>query len=231
MKKIRIPNEILYLTGICGLALAVAMIAASNFGVSPIVAPAYVLSCRVPFLTFGRAEYLIQFALFVVFCYIMGGFRTVYLSSFVNCLIYGAMLDFWRAVIPVLNPHITPCGSLPFASRATLYLIGLFLTAASVAMFFKSYMYPQVYDFFVRGVSTHFGIRRLKFKLSFDFCSLFTAVAMSFAFFGRLNGIGVGTLITTCTMGFLLEFFFGIYDKYFEFPPLFENFAKKFELK
>lgn len=228
--KIKIPNEIVYLTGICGLALAVAMIAASDFGVSPIIAPAYVLSCAVPWLSFGQAEYLVQGALLVAFCVIMGGFRAVYLSAFANCLIYGAVLDLWRAVIPVLNPHIVTAGSMSLAWRLFLYVVGNLLTGLSVAMFFKSYMYPQMYDFFVRGVSAHYAVARLKFKLCFDFSCLCIGLVLSFAFFGRLNGIGIGTVITSCVTGFIIEFFYKVLDKYFEFPPIFERFARKFDL-
>ncbi len=229
--KIRIPNEIVYLAAICCLALAVAMVASAGFGMSMIVAPAYVLSRRFTALTFGQTEYVVQACLFVVLCVAVGGFRVVFLSAFANCMVYGAVLDFLRFAVPVLNPRVTPVGSLPFAARVCLFAAGLVLTGASVAVFYKTYMYPQVYDFFVRAVSGHFGIKRLKFKYCFDFACLFTATALSLLFFGRLVGIGVGTLIVTCTMGLLIEFFCSLYDKFFDFVPYFSDFAEKFDLK
>ena len=229
--KIRIPNEIVYLAAICCLALAVAMVASAGFGMSMIVAPAYVLSRRFTALTFGQMEYVVQACLFVVLCVAVGGFRTVFLSAFANCLIYGAVLDFLRLTVPVLNPHVTPVGSLPFALRICLFAAGLVLTGASVSAFYKTYLYPQVYDFFVRAVSGHFGVKRLKFKYCFDFTCLFTAAALSLLFFWRLVGIGVGTLIMTCTMGLLIEFFCALYDRFFDFAPYFSGFAEKFYLK
>ncbi len=229
--KIKIADEAAYLTAICGLALAVALIAASGFGVSMIVAPAYVLSRKFTALTFGQMEYVVQSGLFILFCILMGGFRTVYLSSFVNCLIYGAVLDFWRYAVPVLNPAVTPPGSLPMLPRILLFAAGLLLTAASVSAFYNTYLYPQVYDFFVRGVSGRFGIRRLKFKLCFDLICLGIATVLTLCFFGKFVGVGVGTVITACSMGFLIEFFCGIYKKCFIFEPHFKKFAKKFELK
>lgn len=230
MKKIRIPNEILYFAAICLLALAVAMIVASDIGLSHIGAPAYELSCRIPGLSFGRAEYIVQGILFAVFCYAMGGFRAVYLSAFVNCLIYGFILDFFREVIPMLNPNVVAPGTMSLYWRLFLYTGGNILTGLSIAMFFKSYLYPQMYDLFVNGLSKHYGIKRLKFKICFDLCFLFTGLAMSFAFFGRLNGIGIGTVITSCVMGFIIEFFYKILDEHFEFPPIFEGIAEKFKL-
>ena len=102
-KKLKIPSEAVYILAVAFLSLAVAMISAANFGVSMIVAPAYLLSLKLEFLTFGQAEYVIQAGLFVVFCIAMRGFKIVYLSSFATCLVYGAALDLWRC-IPFFNP-------------------------------------------------------------------------------------------------------------------------------
>lgn len=227
--KIKIYNEIAYIISICVLALAVAMVAASRLGVSMIVAPAYVLSRYFTKLTFGQMEYIVQGGLFIVFCVLMGGFRTVYLSAFVNCLLYGAVLDFWRFAIPALNPAAAP-ESLSLAVRICLFTAGLILTGASVAAFYRTYLYPQVYDFFVRAVSGRFGIRRMKFKYAFDFSCLAIATLLTLLFFGRLVGVGIGTLIMACTMGLWIEIFCKLYDKYFDFCPYFPQFAKKFLL-
>ena len=72
MKKIHISSEAVYFISIALLAFSVAMCACTDYGVSMIVAPAYILSLRFPFLTFGQCEYIIQGILFVVFCIIMG---------------------------------------------------------------------------------------------------------------------------------------------------------------
>ena len=68
MKKIRIPSEAAYLFALVLMALSVAMTASADFGVSMIVAPAYILSLKVSFLTFGQSEYIVQALLFIVFC-------------------------------------------------------------------------------------------------------------------------------------------------------------------
>ncbi len=97
-RKLKIPSEVVYILAVALLSLAVAMLTAANFGVSMIVAPAYLLSLKLEFLTFGQAEYVIQAGLFVVFCIAMRGFKIVYLSSFATCLVYGAALDLWRCI-------------------------------------------------------------------------------------------------------------------------------------
>ena len=75
--KIRVHSEMIYLLAIFLLALAVAMLTAADFGISMIVAPAYLLSLKTGFLTFGQAEYVIQAGVFVLLCLILRNFRFV----------------------------------------------------------------------------------------------------------------------------------------------------------
>lgn len=229
-RKLKIPSEVVYILAVALLSLAVAMLTAANFGVSMIVAPAYLLSLKVGIFTFGQAEYVIQAGLFIIFCIVMRGFRAVYLSSFVTCLIYGAALDLWRC-IPFFNPNVTPPGSMSMPIRILLFIFGVLLTSFSVAMFYKTYLYPQVYDFFVKGVSGKFGIKLSRFKTCFDLSCLAVAAIMSLAFFRRFEGIGWGTLVIASINGTIIGFFCRLFDKYFDFPPLFKKFAAHFELK
>lgn len=74
MKKLKLPSEVVYLAAIVLLAFSVAMLTSVDFGISMIVAPAYILSLVVPSLSFGQAEYVIQAMLFVVFCVVMKTF-------------------------------------------------------------------------------------------------------------------------------------------------------------
>ena len=230
MKPRTFPSELCYLLSIVLLSFAVAMVAASGFGVSMVVAPAYVLSLKVPFLTFGQSEYVVQALLFAVFCILMRRVKLVYFSSFLTCLIYGAVLDLWRAVVPLLNPAVTAPGSMAMPVRIVLFACGMLLTAFSVALFYRTYLYPQVYDFFVKGVSLRYGFNMTKFKIASDVCSLAVAVGLTLLFFRRFNGIGVGTLIMTALNGLLIGAFGKGIDRLFVFRPLLPSFAKKFDL-
>ena len=60
MKETRIPvfAEAIYVIGLLLLSLSVAMIASTGFGVSMVVAPAYILSLKWTALTFGQWEYV-----------------------------------------------------------------------------------------------------------------------------------------------------------------------------
>ena len=229
-KKITCPSEVVYFVAIALLSLAVAILTAANFGVSMIVAPAYLFSLKTGVLTFGQSEYVIQAVLFIVFCIAMKGFKPIYLSSFVTCLLYGAVLDLWRK-IPLFNPDVTAPGSMAMWQRIIMFVVGVLMTSLSVALFFKTYLYPQVYDFFVKGVSGKYNIKLSKFKTCFDLTCLAVSVIMTFAFFGKITGIGWGTLVMALINGSLIGMFDKLYDRIFEFKPIIKKLAKLFELK
>lgn len=228
-KKICIPSELTYMLAIVLLSLAVAILTSVNFGISMIVAPAYLLSLKVGVITFGQAEYIIQACLFIVLCLVLRGFRPIYLMSFVTCLIYGAVLDMWR-MLPCFNSAVTKPGSMDLRLRIPLFVIGVLLTSFSVALFFKTYLYPQVYDFFVKAVSFKYGIRISVFKTCFDLTLLLIGTVMTLCFFGKFEALNWGTLIMATLNGTVIGFFSKQLDRFFEFKPVFKGFSSHFEL-
>ncbi|MBQ6018854.1 MAG: hypothetical protein IJL26_01625 [Clostridia bacterium] len=230
MKKIKISSEVDYILAILLLSLSVAMISCTDFGVSMIVAPAYILSQKVPFLTFGQSEYVLQGVLIIVFCILMRRVKLIYFSSFATGLVYGAALDLWRLVIPHFNPDITPPGSLPLWLKLLYFTVGMTATSLSIAMFFRTYLYPQVYDFFVKGVAEKFGLNRNKFKICYDAAFLVISCAMTLILFHKFVGVGVGTLVMTACNGVLIGLFGKLLDRFFVFEPRFKKFARYFEI-
>lgn len=228
-RKIKISSEIAYFAAIVLLSLAVAILSTADFGISMIVAPAYLLSLKAGFLSFGQAEYVVQAIVFILLCIVLKRFRFVYFFSFGTCLIYGFVLDLWRK-IPFLNPTATPPGSMNLPLRIAMFVIGMILTSFSVALFFKTYLFPQVYDFFVKAVSCKYGIKLSRLKTVVDLSCLTASVIMTFAFFGEIRGIGWGTLIMALLNGTVIGYFSKLLDKAFDFQPTFTRFAAMFKL-
>lgn len=230
MKKVKIPSELVYVMAIVLLSLAVAMLTAADFGISMIVAPAYLLSLKLNFLTFGQAGYVIQAGVFIILCIVLRKFKFIYLFSFVTCLIYGAVLDLWR-LIPFFNPSVTAPGSMALWARIIMFVAGVLLTSFSVALFFKTYIYPQVYDFFVKAVSLRYGIKLSLFKTAVDLTCLTASVIMTFCFFGELRGLNWGTLVMAVFNGTIIGFFSDLLDKAFDVQPLLKKFSSLFALE
>lgn len=103
MRKLRFSTELAYLVGIVLLAFSTAMMEKADFGLSMVVAPAYLvylkLSQTLPFFTFGMAEYLLQGLLLVAMMLLLRRFRMSYLFSFVTAVFYGLLLDGSMALI------------------------------------------------------------------------------------------------------------------------------------
>lgn len=226
MKKLTLPSEVIYILAIVLLAFSVAMLTSVDFGISMIVAPAYILSLATP-LTFGQAEYVVQAVLFVVFCLVMKKFRLPYLSAFITCLIYGAVLDLFR-LIPLFNPTIMPPGSMALWARILMFIIGVPSSAFSIALFSKAYLYPEVYDLFFLGISRKYCIKTAVFKTCFDAFMLILGTAMSLALFKKFVGINWGTLVMTLVNGVLISGFSKLLDKFVTVKPLFKKFAAHF---
>lgn len=229
MKKIKVPSELVYILAIAILSFSVAMMSCADLGLSMIVSPAYILSCKTG-LTFGQCEYIVQGILFVLFCVLMKKVKLVYLSSFITGLIYGAVLDFWRLVIPHFNPEITAPGSLAMWIRIIYFLLGMFMTSFSIAMFFRTYLYPQIYDFFVKGISEKYSLDQTKFKIGYDISMLAISTVMTLALFRKFVGIGVGTLIMACINGIVIGFFGKVLDKFFIIEPIAKKFSRYFDI-
>lgn len=225
-----LPSEAAYLLGLLLLSLAVAILAKVDLGLSMIVAPAYILSQYLDGVTFGVAEYILQGFFFLLMCLLLRRFRLTYLFSFATCLLYGLILDLWR-LLPFLDPR--GAADLPPSpwQRGGLFLIGVILTAASVALFFKTYLPPQVYDFFVQTLSTRYSLGIAVCKTCFDLSMLALSIAMSFILFGGFVGIGWGTVIMALVNGPLIGWFSRLYDRLFSFTPLLGRLSSLFEDK
>ena len=127
MKKTVFYTELSYVLGLVIMAFAAAFTEKADFGMSMVVAPAYILHLKVsefwPWFSFGVAEYVFQGVLVVVTVLVMRKFKLSYLFSFVTAVIYGTLLDFAMALIAPL-PHSAFAMRVPFGNGALL-LCGL----------------------------------------------------------------------------------------------------------
>ena len=230
MKKIKIYSEVVYIIAQLGLTFAVAVLAAADFGVSVVAAPAYIISARFNCFTFGEWSYIVQGVLFVAFCIAVKRIRPIYLVSFLTCVIYGYALDMWRAIIPLLNPEVTIPGSMDTWVRIVMFIIGELLTAFTVMLFLRSYIYPQVCDLFVKGVAQKYNFNQVKFKRVYDAVCLVVSVALSLVLLGSFVGVGWGTVVIALATGPLIGVFGKWYDKHVETVALFPKLEKMFEI-
>ena len=233
MKKKGFYTEIAYLIGIVGIALGVGFMERADFGLSMVVAPAYVLHRAISaipgfeFFTFGVAEYTLQAVLLVLLAIVVRRFRISYLFSFVTAVVYGYVLD----LILLIMPQI---GADDYVMRVLFFIIGEIFCSLGVSMMFHTYISPEVYELFVSEVSKAYRLRTSRVKTVYDCVSCVIGIALSFIFFGFGNivGIGWGTVICALINGFIIGWMTKMEDRWFAFKdvlPLRKFFEKPSE--
>ncbi len=216
MKKKVFYTEISYVLGLVIMAFAAAFTEKADFGMSMVVAPAYILHLKVseylPWFTFGVAEYVFQGLLIVITVIIMRKFKLSYLFSFVTAVIYGTLLDCAMSIVAIL-PENT------LAIRLLWYILGTVLCSFAVSLFFHTYISPEAYELIVKEFSQKFKCNINKVKTAYDCISVVLGIVMSFSFFGFgvFKGVGIGTVFCALINGFLIGRFSKILEKHFEF--------------
>ncbi len=212
-KKKTFYSELAYVCGLLFLAFGTAMMEKADYGVSMVVAPAYLLYLRIssvyPFFTFGMAEYLFQLLLLVMMCVFLRRFKLSYLFSFCTALAYGFLLDASMSMVAAMS----------LQQKVLLYTIGLLCSAIGVALMFRTYISPEVYELFVKEISLAKQRDMSRVKTCYDIASCLLAITMSFAFFGmgRFEGIKAGTLICALVNGTLIGLAGSVLDTLFVF--------------
>ena len=209
-------TELAYVFGIVFVAFGVAFMEMVDFGVSMVVAPAYILHLKLSetwsFFSFGMAEYTLQAVLLIVMMIVLRKYKLSYLFSFVTAVIYGFVLDLCMAAVSGIV-HET------MVARILYYALGMVLCAIGISLFFHTYIAPEVYELFVKEVSAKFNVEIHRFKTCYDLCSCLVGVILSFCFFGLwvFKGVKWGTIVCALINGSIIGLCSKFFDRFFEF--------------
>ena len=194
-------SEPAYFVGIFVLALGTALMEKADFGMSMVVAPAYLLHLKIseylPFFSFGMSEYVFQAVLLALLALVMGRFKTGYLLSFATAFFYGIVLDGALSLV----------GRIPFGGilwQIIFYCVGLVTCAIGVALLLHTYFPPEAYELFVKELSQKYNMTIAKTKTIYDCCSCLFGVVLSLCFFGRFVGVQWGTVVCAVINGWLI---------------------------
>lgn len=196
-------TEWAYLLGLAILALGTALMEKADFGMSMVVAPAYLVYLKVsqvwPGFTFGMAEYTLQAVVLVLLGMVMRRYKWSYLLSFATAVLYGLMLD---GAVGLLAPLTCDAGW----ARAACFVPGMAACSLGVSLLFHTYLSPEAYELFVKEVSGKMNMDIHRFKTIYDCVSCALGVALSFAFFGfgRFEGVKAGTILCALVNGWLI---------------------------
>lgn len=220
-------SEMAYILGIIVLALGTALMTKVDFGLSMVVAPAYLLHLKlsqyISGFTFGMAEYSLQAVLLIVLSLSLRKFKPAYLFSFITAVLYGLTLDVAMMLVNILPP-------IGLVGRSICYLAGMLFCAIAISLLFHTYIPPEVYELFVKEISFKSGLDINLVKTAYDCISCLVGVILSFAFFGfwHFEGVKFGTIICALVNGFLISRCSRLFESVFEFRDAL-NLRKRFE--
>lgn len=217
MKKPILYTEVAYVIGVVLLSMGNSLSAYADFGVSMVVAPAYILHLALvdtlPWFSFGVAEYTVQALIIFALIILTRRAKMRYFISFCTTLLYGVALDIGMRLIAWLPVLLWV--------RVVAYLLALLLCSAGVAILFTPYFPPGLYEVLVQEIVDRWRLKLGVVKTVYDLCSLLVAVAMSLLIFGTFRGIGVGTVVSACVNGTLIHLFGKIYNRLFTMKDAF----------
>ena len=216
MKKKIFYTELAYVLALMIMAFAAAFTEKADFGMSMVVAPAYIIHLKVsqflPWFSFGVAEYCFQGVLVLLTVVILRRFKLSYLFSCVTAVIYGTLLDLAMGAISSLPDEA-------FAVRVIWYILGTVLCSLAVSLFFHTYLSPEAYELIVKELSEKFDFNINKVKTAYDIFSTVLGIVLSFCFFGFgvFEGVKLGTVICAFINGFLISRFTKLLEHCFVF--------------
>lgn len=226
MKKRVFYTEIAYFLALAMLAIGTALTAYGDFGVSMVVAPAYVLHLKLspalPWFSFGMAGYTLQAVVLAALMLLMRKVRLRYFLSFVTAVGYGFALDGAMRIVGLLPENLI--------LQVVLYVAGALLCCGGLSFLFCTYLPPEAYELFVKELSQKLNKPVHKVKIAYDCCSLAVAVLLSLLLFGALRGIGIGTAVCAFLYGPLIRLFQKLYGRRLQFADKFPA-RKYFEEK
>lgn len=123
--------ELAYFVGIAVLAFGTALMEKADFGISMVVAPAYLIHLKISdifsFFSFGMSEYVFQAVLLVLLSLVMRKFKKSYILSFATAFLYGTVLDIAISIVALF-----PYSGIVW--QAIFYITGLIICAIGVAL-------------------------------------------------------------------------------------------------
>lgn len=193
--------EAAYVVGLVVLAIGTALMEKADFGMSMVVAPAYLIHRKVsqwlPFFSFGISEYVFQAVLLGVLSLVMGKVKKSYLLSFATAFVYGTVLDAAMALVAEI-----PFGGMLW--RGAYYVAGLIICAVGVAFLLRTYLPPEAYELMVKEFSRKFNMTIGKTKTIYDCCSCAVGIVLSLCFFRSFVGVKWGTILCALVNGWLI---------------------------
>lgn len=200
MKKAEsIKRYALFFISIVLIGLGIAFTKHAELGVSTVSSVANVISIKFTFLSFGTWT-IFSNLLFVALQIVLlrRNFKPFQLLQIVLAFLMGVFTDFGLLIATLFQNEA-------YWQKLALLIVGNFILALGIVCSVKANVLMNSPEAFVKTVAEIAGKGFANVKLCFDSIWVLMAILLSFVFFGELNGVREGTVISAFTVGFFVK--------------------------
>lgn len=181
--------------GVAINSFGIVFITKSALGTSPISSVPYVMSLQFTAFSFGVTTFVLNI-LFVLgeIILLRRDFKPVQFLQIAATFLFSALIDVSMVILDFVQPETV-------LTRLVSLLIGCMILAVGVSIEVAPAVIVVPGEGLVRAISQTTKIRFGTVKICFDVSLMVISTVLSFVFFGRLNGIGTGTVIAAFAVG------------------------------
>ena len=195
-----IKRYFFFILGLIINSFGVAFITKSALGTSQISSIPYVLSLKFTNLSFGQTTFIFNMLFILIQLLILKkDFHPIQFLQVLANILFSFFIDISMLVLAWLNPQTLPL-------RILSLLIGCAILAIGISVEVAPDVIKVPGEGIVHAISRVSGIEFGKVKIRFDVTLIIMATLQSFLFFHKLNGIGLGTIISAVLVGPMISF-------------------------
>ena len=189
-----------FAAGVVINSFGIAFITKAALGTSPISSLPYVLGLRFP-LSLGGFTFIMNL-LFVAAQFALLGreMKPIQLLQPAVNAVFSLAIDLSMAMLGWLEPVSLPAKLVRLLGGCVILAFGLAVEVAPNVLVVPG-------EGIVRALARRTGLRFGSVKVAFDVTLMLVAAALSFLFFGQLNGLGAGTVVSALIVGRIVNFF------------------------
>lgn len=207
--KLVLRGELALLVIVLINSFGVVLMLHSGSGISAISSVPYAFAKVLPVFTLGTWTYIFQGILVLSLLIMRKKFVPQYLFSFVVGFFFGIFVDVHKSWVDLLPQTMM--------LRIIYFVISYLTLCVGIALSNRCKMPIVPTDLFPREVSAITKIPYSRVKVTFDVCCLAVTAILTFAVLGRIDGLGIGTVLAAFTMGKVIGKIGEIMDRHLEF--------------
>jgi len=195
------------LFGLFLMGLGISLVVRSTLGTSPISSVPYVLSLALP-ITFGGFTFVITLIFFFAEVAIIGkDFPRPQYFQIIIALLLGSFVDLGMFLSAGIQPGI-------YSEQIAVVIFGSAVLALGIFLQITANVILNPGEGLVRAIAEKTQKRFGIIKVMFDTSLVTGAAVISFAAFGKIEGLREGTVISAVIVGYIILGFALLYTRY-----------------